>query len=120
MTTTFLINHVCLAGKVGDYGCRLTYLPSGKPELQLTLILEKPGTGGKVFRTYVPIQVYGSHAEALAERLEPGDLILIPHGQLSYQSRPVADAKDKRSGMLAVTCFDVQILLPADATVAEA
>ena len=108
---TFLINHVVLAGKISDYGVKLSYLPSGKPEMTFSLILEKPGLEGKVYKTFVPIQVYGAQTEHLAETLEPGDLVMVD-GQLAHKmTHHVGGAReDKRPAQLAVTCFGVEVL----------
>lgn len=109
------LNKVILTGCIGDYGCKLTYLPSGKPELTFTLVLEKP-VGEKMYKTFVPIQVYGTHTEALAETLEPGDLVLVD-GQLAYRADHLAEAskRDKRPLQLAVTTFSVEVLMASTA-----
>jgi single-stranded DNA-binding protein len=105
------INRVLLAGRIGDYGVKISWLPSGKPELTFSMILEKPA-GEKVFKTFVAIQVYGARVEALAESLEPGDLVYV-EGQLGYKAsrQTETDAKAKRPApILAVSTFDVTVL----------
>jgi single-stranded DNA-binding protein len=109
---TFTSINICiLAGKISRYGVKLSYLPSGKPTLEFALILERP-VGDRTFTTYVPVQVFGSHVEDLAERLEPGDLVLISAGSLNYKADRGAGAgkTDKRPATLAVSTFAVEVL----------
>jgi single-stranded DNA-binding protein len=103
---TFTVNKVILAGSIGDYGAKVTYRPSGKPELTFSLILEKP-VGAKVFKTFLPVQVYGAQAEALAETLQPGDVVLLD-GKLASCA-----GKTKDSDKLVVVCSAVEILIQA-------
>jgi single-stranded DNA-binding protein len=103
---TMSINHVMVAGHIGDFGVRLSYLPSGKPELSFALILEKLGADGKTYKTLIPIQVYGQHVEDLAATLEPGDYVLID-GQLGYKSTRPDGGKERG---LIVACWSVEVL----------
>jgi single-stranded DNA-binding protein len=107
---TFTVNKCILAGRIGDYGVKLTYLPSGKPELSFSLVLEKP-VGDRTYKTFIPVPVYGTKVEALAEMLEPGDLVLVD-GQLAYkmEHHVGGSTTDKRPATLAVTCFAVEVL----------
>ena len=115
MTSSFTINKTLLAGRIGDYGVKISWLPSGKPELAFTLMLEKP-VGEKIFKTFVAVQVYGARVEALAETLEPGDVVFLEGSLGSKASRQTeADAKAKRPpATLAVSTFDVQVLERAE------
>jgi single-stranded DNA-binding protein len=111
---TFTINCCIVAGRVGDHGVKLSWLPSGKPTLDFSIALERP-VGDRTFTTYVPIQVFGSHVEELAERLEPGDLVMI-QGALSYKGDRRSDTTkgEKRPAQLAISTFQVDVLQPAD------
>jgi hypothetical protein len=104
---TLSVNKCVLAGKISEYACKLSYLPSGKPALSFVLVLERP-VGEKVYRTFVPIQCYRSAAEGLAETLEPGDLGLVD-GQLGWKAdgRPQHGGKGEKqpAASLAVSTF---------------
>jgi single-stranded DNA-binding protein len=63
--------------------------------------------GAKVFKTFLPVQVYGAQAEALAETLQPGDVVLLD-GKLACRA-----GKTKDSGKLVVVCSAVEILIQA-------
>ena len=82
------LNSVALCGRLTDAGVKLTYLPSGSPEAAWTLVVEEPSKDGQhVFKLFVPIVVYGARAEALAETLEPGDLVTV-QGKLGWRAPP--------------------------------
>ncbi|MGH8069282.1 MAG: single-stranded DNA-binding protein [Candidatus Entotheonellia bacterium] len=104
------MNAVHLAGKVGDYGCRITWTEQSKPQTSFTLIVEEAGRDGASFKTFVPICIIGTQAEPLAERLEAGDHVLVS-GKLSYKS-----GKTKDAGRVMVMCFGVEVLATAPAT----
>jgi single-stranded DNA-binding protein len=102
------INRVILLGRVGDYGCKISWKENGKPELTFTLLVEEL-RDGKTYKTFVPIQCIGPKAEDLAETLEPHDLVLIG-GKLAFKP-----GQTKDSGKLVVVCFDAERLTPARA-----
>src|SRR5262245_18443502 len=99
------MNKVLLLGHVGKFGVKLTYLASGKPMLTFTLVLERQ-VGDKVYASYIPVQVFGRDTEALAEHVEPGDLVNL-EGTLGYRQTtgPDAPGKAQRAAQLAVSTF---------------
>jgi single-stranded DNA-binding protein len=106
------VSNVCIiSGKISEYGPKLRYLMSGKPELSFTLCCEEPGREGQTFTLYVPVTLYGPQAEPLAETLEAGDHVLI-NGKLSWVKK---SGKDGDKSSLAVTTFAVEVLAPATA-----
>jgi single-stranded DNA-binding protein len=76
-------NVVVISGRISDYGLKLRPLPSGKWELNFTLCCDEPGWDEQVYTTYVPVLVYGSQCETLAESLEAHDVVLVT-GKLSW------------------------------------
>jgi single-stranded DNA-binding protein len=106
------LNSVALCGRVTDAGVKLTYLPSGHPEAKLTLVVEGPSKDGQqTFRLFVPVMVYGARAEALAETLEPGDLVTV-QGKLGWRAPPATKANPKPMGKLVVLAWQVERLAP--------
>lgn len=106
-------NLVVISGKISDYGPKLRQLPSGKWELTLTLCCDEIGRNGQVYTTYVPVLVYGSQCEPLAETLEPHDVVLVT-GKLSWAKKTTRDGE--KAG-LAVTSFSVEVLVKAEMSV---
>jgi primosomal replication protein N len=84
------VNKVVLTGTVSEAGPKLSYLPSGAPE----------------FKTFIPVYVYGSRAETVAETVEPGMAVLID-GKLAYKSMVKAGEK---AGGLVVTAWAVELI----------
>ena len=101
------LNRVILTGTVGQYGVNLRYPEQGTPQTSFTLVCEDPSRDGATFKMFIPVLIIGTQAEALAERLEPGDVVLL-EGKLAYQA-----GKTKDSGKLIVTCFNVEVLRPS-------
>jgi len=106
------VNRVILSGTIGQYGVKIAWTESGKPQTTLTLVCEEPGKDGASYKTFVPVVIIGPQAETLAETLEPGDMILL-EGKLAYRA-----GKTKESGKLAVTCFTVEVLAQSGALAA--
>jgi single-stranded DNA-binding protein len=101
------VNRAILSGTIGQYGVKHSYTEQAKPQLSFSLTVAETGRDGATFRTFVPCAVVGPQAEALAETLEPGDVVLH-EGKLTYRA-----GKTKESGKLVVTCFAVERLTPA-------
>lgn len=101
-----MINKVILCGIIGEYGVRLSYTEAGKPQLSFTLVCAETTKTGE-YKSFIPCLVVGVHAEALAEQLEPHDLILL-EGKLAFKA-----GKTKDAGKLVVTTFAVQRLQTA-------
>jgi single-stranded DNA-binding protein len=108
------INHVVLTGTVADPGPKLTYSAAAKPETKLTLVVSD-GKGEQVFNLFVPVFVYGTNAERVAEDVEAGDLIAV-EGRLSWKSTL---KKDGSKLGLCVTTFGVDVLVKADGPTAS-
>jgi single-stranded DNA-binding protein len=101
------LNSVALCGQVTVAGMKLTYLPSGSPEATWTLVVEEPSKDGQqVFRLFVPVIVYGVKAEALAETLEPGDLVTV-QGKLGWRAPSATKANPRPQGKLVVLGWQV-------------
>jgi hypothetical protein len=100
-------------GRVSDYGCKISWTEAGKAQTTFSLIVEEPGKEGTTFKTFVPVLIIGSQAEAMAERLEAGGYVMIS-GKLAYKA-----GKTKEAGKLHVVCFGVEILAtsPTEAAV---
>jgi single-stranded DNA-binding protein len=109
------LNSVSLSGRVTDAGVKLTYLPSGHPEATWTLVVEEPSKNGQqVFKLFVPVVVHGARAEALAETLEPGDLVTV-QGKLGWRAPPATKMAPKPTGKLVVLAWQVEQLAAATA-----
>ena len=81
------INHVVLIGTVADPGPKLTYSDAGRPECRLTLMASEPSKRGKEdYRLFIPVFVYGTSAESVAESVDAGDMIAV-QGKLSWSSK---------------------------------
>jgi single-stranded DNA-binding protein len=103
-----MVNRVILAGEVGQYGVKISYTETGKPQTSFTLICTEAGKSGE-FKAFIPVLIVGGNAEPLAESIEPGDLVLV-EGKLQYKP-----GKTKDSGKLMVTTYSVQRPLTAAA-----
>jgi single-stranded DNA-binding protein len=101
------MNHVSLVGGVGQYGVKISWTEAGKPQTSFTLVTEEPGPESS-YKTFIPVMIVGSRAPDYAETLEPGDVIAIEHGKLSYKA-----GKTKDSGKLVVVTFNVERLSAA-------
>jgi single-stranded DNA-binding protein len=99
------MNRCVVSGQVSESGLTLVYTEAGKPQATFTLICEEPGREGGTYKTFIPVLVVGPQAEAMAERLEPGDVVLL-EGKLAYCA-----GKTKDSGKLVVVGSAVEILI---------
>jgi single-stranded DNA-binding protein len=111
-----MLNHVTLLGKVADQGPKLTYGETGQPECRWTLAIEEPGAQGKLFTTYIPCSAWGKAAETIAEPLEPGQLVCIRDGRLTFRRTLV---QGEQVSQLEVSTWSVSVLTPAAATAAS-
>ncbi len=107
------LNSVALCGRVTDAGVKLTYLPSGSPEAKFTLVVEEPSKDGQqTFRLFVPVMVYGARAEALAETLDPGDLVTV-QGKLGWRASPATKTNPKPMGKVVIIGWEVERVVGA-------
>ena len=112
------LNSVALCGRLTDAGVKLTYRASGHPEATWTLILEEPSKDGQqMFTLFVPVVVYGAKAEALAETLEPGDLVTV-QGKLGWRAPPATRRTRSPTGKMVVLAWQVERLAGSPAPVA--
>jgi single-stranded DNA-binding protein len=104
------LNSVALCGHVTDAGVKLTYRASGHPEATWTLVVEEPSKDGQqVFKLFIPVAAYGTKAEALAETLEPGDLLTVL-GRLGWRAPPATKTNPKPLGKLVVLGWQIERL----------
>ena len=98
---------VHLIGAISEYGIRLSYTESAKPQATLTLVLEEPGKDGTSYKTFVPVLIVGPQAEEWAATLEAGERIAVS-GKLAWKS-----GRSKDVGKLVVACYGVERLTAA-------
>jgi single-stranded DNA-binding protein len=77
-------NKVILIGRVGERGPKLTYDERATPPCSFTLEVDEVSPTGKVFMSYIPVEIIGKYTAAVAERLEAGQEVLVD-GQLKYK-----------------------------------
>lgn len=78
------INRMLLVGRVTDAGLKLTYSSDGTPQACFALLVEEPGKEGVTFELSVPVAVFGTQAEPVAEQINAGDTVLID-GRLKWK-----------------------------------
>jgi hypothetical protein len=69
-------------------------------------VREEPGKDSHTFRVFIPVLLVELQAGALAERLEPADMVLL-EGKLAYRT---GKGKTEESGKLVVIYFAVERL----------
>src|SRR5262249_8651138 len=74
-----------VVGVVSKHGIEVRYSTSGSPCASLTLVVTEQGQDGRPHDLFVPVEVWGRRAEAVAE-LEPGQLCLF-EGKLAKRKR---------------------------------
>jgi single-stranded DNA-binding protein len=110
-----MLNRVSLVGEVGEYGPRLTYRENGQPECTLTVVIKEPSKDGQtVYRTFVPVVLYGVPAEKSAAELEPGMIIAVD-GKLAWRGTGKKSTDGKAEGKLAVMASSVHVIQPTTA-----
>jgi single-stranded DNA-binding protein len=80
---------------------------TGRPLCTFTLLLEESGRQGETFQLFVPVEVYGAHAEWIAEHLDRGALILVD-GKLKWKS--ALDKQGTKQGRLMVLGWQVSLV----------
>jgi hypothetical protein len=74
------LNKVVIIGRVGARGVKLTYDERSTPTCAFTLEVDEVGPAGKVYTSYLPVEIVGKYAEAAAERLEAAyERDALPH-----------------------------------------
>jgi single-stranded DNA-binding protein len=104
-----MINRAVLAGEIGQYGVKISWTETGKPQTSFTLVCSEATKSG-AFKSFISVVVVGPQAETMAETLEAGDLVLL-EGKLQYKP-----GRMKEAGKLVVTTFAVQRLTAAAVT----
>lgn len=80
------MNTCTLLGTVSDYGVTVRPLPeSSTLQGTFSLLVSEAGPDGRVYTTYIPVEVYG-RVLAQAEGLEPGMLVAL-QGKLKKRAR---------------------------------
>jgi single-stranded DNA-binding protein len=105
------INRVLLLGTVADPGPKLAYSERGSPECRLVLKLTEPSKARQEFSVFIPVYVYGSGAESVAEPVDAGDLVSVD-GRLGWKG---ALQKNGCKIGLVVSCFGVELITKAPA-----
>ena len=96
------INKVLLVGDVTDAGPKISWNEAGSPCTTFTLLLEEAGKEGQTFKLFVPVEVWGKHAEWVAETIAAGMAVLID-GRLKWRSS--VDRQGQKQGRLIVTAW---------------
>jgi single stranded DNA-binding protein len=104
------VNRVLVLGRVTDAGPKLTYQASGTPCATFTVILEEVGKNQVVYKLFVPVEVWGTHAEWVSEQVDAGAQVLID-GRLKW--RKAVDAQGEKTGKLVVMAWQVSPVLQA-------
>lgn len=102
------INKVLLDGRVTNEGPKLSYTPEGHPQCALTVLVEEANKEGAMFRLFVPVEIFGAHAEWVAEHVNVGDRVLID-GKLKWKSW--LDKQGEKQGRLGVMGWQVSLLV---------
>jgi single-stranded DNA-binding protein len=99
------LNKATIIGRITSAGPKMAYTQQGTPMLSFWLEVSERGKDGKVFTSYIPVEITGKLSEDIAESIEAGDELLID-GKLKYRSAGVT--KDgKKAGGLVVTSWYV-------------
>jgi single-strand DNA-binding protein len=98
------LKKVILIGRVGERGPKLTYSEQAVPTCTFTLELDEVNPTGKVYTSYLPVVVIGKYAEAVAERLEAGQEVLVD-GKLNYKK--MTDKSGQVTSKLIVSTWGV-------------
>jgi single-stranded DNA-binding protein len=96
------LNRVIIVGRVSNKGPRLTYDERGIPTCSMVVEVDEPSKTGKVFTTYLPVEVVGKYAEEAADALESGDDLTV-EGKLKFRSVVDAQTGQKASKMILST-----------------
>jgi single-stranded DNA-binding protein len=95
-------NRVLLYGTLAN-DPSVVFTERGTQQASFALLLEEPGQGEQVFRTYIPCQAYGKSVERVGE-LSQGATVLVD-GKLSWR----AGSKDgTKPGRLEVFAQSVE------------
>ena len=115
-----MLNRVSLVAEMGEYGPKLTYRENGQPECTLTAVIKEPSRDGQtIYRTFVPVVLYGVPAEKAAAELEPGMIIAVD-GKLTWRANAKKPTEGKADGKLVVMASSVNIIHPAPVATAPA
>jgi single stranded DNA-binding protein len=104
------INKVIVGGRLTAEGPKLTYSPEGTPQCTFTVRIEEAGKDGATFKVFVPIDVFGAHAEWVAAHVNAGALVLVD-GKLKWRSW--VDKQGQKQGKLVLMGWQVTLVQPA-------
>jgi single-stranded DNA-binding protein len=103
------INKVLLVGEVTEAGPKISWNDAGAPCTTFTLQIEEAGRDSKSYKLFIPVEVFSTHAEWVAEHLHAGDPVVID-GKLKWRSS--LDKQGVKSGKLVVLGWQVSLLGP--------
>jgi single-stranded DNA-binding protein len=106
------VNVCTVVGRVSKAGPRLTYTESGTPVCSLVVEVDEL-SGGRIFTTYLPVDITGRYAEQSSVDLEPGDVVQIS-GKLKYKSTVDKRTQEKTSKLIISTWGIQQRASPQD------
>jgi single-stranded DNA-binding protein len=78
------LNSIMVIGRISPQGPHLRYAENGTASCSFVLEVDEHSQG-KVYTTYIPIEITGKFAEQTAADVEPGDELLIS-GKWKYRS----------------------------------
>jgi single-stranded DNA-binding protein len=104
-----MVNKVIVAGVVT--GLKVTPDHEMKLQTSFTLRYERPYGQGQVSKLFLPPDVLPPKAEAIAEAINDGDVVLVD-GSLKWRSW-IDKKSGEKQGKLAILAWSVSVIQPA-------